>query len=187
MEAWITVIVAFIVAASTLGATLLQNWHSNKRFEMEREKAKEEQERQREIDSSHWRREVRSQPLLKLRDVLARMAARLDMLVINAKAPQNLSETTQDAENKKTQLALKDLRDYMTSEEFLPTRHLQYDKELIKLMNDIEANYVLLFMFSLDIKNLKNESLRELLKLSQETKNLIPRVQELINKRLEEL
>jgi hypothetical protein len=58
MEAWVTVIVAFIVAASTLGATFLQNRHSSKRFERELKQ-------QREIDYRQWKRNVRSEPLLK--------------------------------------------------------------------------------------------------------------------------
>lgn len=66
MEAWVTVAVAFIVALSTLGATFLQNRHSNKRFEKELAKAREENQRKR-----RW--EVRSEPLCKLRNELALM------------------------------------------------------------------------------------------------------------------
>ncbi len=190
MEIWATVALVLgsniIVALSTFFTTRYQLRHSDKRFERELEKVREEQERQREIDSSHWRREVRSQPLLRLRDVLARMAARLDKLVINSKFPFILSTITEDAENMNAQ-ALKDLRDYMTSEDFLLIRYLQYDTELVKLVDEIEDNYMALFVFTLGVKSLKSEGLQELMKISQKIKKLIPRVQELINKRLEEL
>jgi hypothetical protein len=74
----------------------------------------------------------------------------------------------------------------MTSEEFLPIRYLQYDKELVKLMGGIEDDYVVLLIMNLASKELKQES-KELEKESQKIKTRIPVIQELINKRLEEL
>jgi len=55
----------------------MQVRHSDKRLEKELERA-------READNRQWRREVRSEPLLKLRDDLARMANKQDKLVAAA-------------------------------------------------------------------------------------------------------
>ncbi len=73
MEIWATVVIAFIVALSTLGATIIQNRYSAKRFEKEFERAIVTYQRER-------RREVRSEPLIKLRNELARMAVLESML-----------------------------------------------------------------------------------------------------------
>ena len=162
-----TIAIAIIVALSTLGATCLQNWWSNKRFQqrLDREKA---------IESQRRRREVRSEPLLKLRAELANMATKLHTLVANT-------------QEKKQQQALEDLRDYMTSEDFLQASYLQYDKKLLKMVEGIQNKYLLLFEYALDFKDLKADERKSFRQIFQEVKARIPEVQELINKRLEEL
>jgi len=180
METW--AIVTLVLGASAISAlsalfvTKKQIKHSDRRFE-------KELERQREIDSHQWRRTVRSEPLLELRDKLAVMATKLHTLVTNTQLPRNQSAIT----DKEQQQALEDWRDYMTSGEFLQTLHLQYDEELKKRVEEIEGDYMLLFEYALDYKNLKSAELGTFREISQSIKSKIPKVHELINKRLEEL
>ena len=150
---------------------------------------KQQLKQQREVDSQQWRRSVRSGPLLKLRAELANMAAELHTLVTNTQLPHNQSVTTETTETteKRQQQALKDWRDYMTSRKSLQTLYLQYDEELIQRVEGIERGYMLLFEFALDYRNLKKDDLIQFREISQSTKNKITEVQELINKKLEEL
>ena len=74
MDVWVTVVVAAIVALSTLGGAFLQSLFSNKRFKIEIGRAIDVEYRKRK-----W--EVRSEPLLKLRAELANMAAKQERLV----------------------------------------------------------------------------------------------------------
>ena len=148
---------------------------------------KKQLRQQREMDSHQWRRKVRSEPLLKLRDSLALMATRLHILVTNTQLPRGQSDITQEVENKKSQRALDDWRDYMTSGDFLLTLNLQYDTELIKLVKDIESSYMVLFEYALDYKNLKPNGLKDFREISRSIENKVPEVQEVIYKRLQEL
>ena len=150
--------------------------HSDKRFE-------KELERQREIDSQQWQRTIRSKPLLKLREELANIATKLHTLVKSTQFTRSQSGITDEERQK----ALEDWRDYMTSGVFLPTLYLQFDKELINRFEQIENTYMLLFEYALDYKNLKGEELKSFRKISQNVKDIITEVQELINKKLGEL
>ncbi len=179
METW--AIVTLVLGASAISALLtffitkMQVRHSDRRFERELERA-------READSRQRRWIVRSEPLLKLRDGLALMATKLQTLVTNTQLPHNQSVITE-----KEQRALEDWRDYVTSGELLPTLYLQYDEELKKRVEAIEDDYMLLFEYALNYRSLKSDDLSEFRKISQNIKNKILEVQELINKRLEKL
>jgi len=178
METW--AIVTLVLGTSALSSLLtffitkMQVRHSDKRLEKELERAREADERQR-----RW--EVRSKPLLKLRDELALMATKLQKLIIN-----NMNQSVIINE-KETQQVFEDWNNYMTSGEFLPTLYLQYDEELKKQFEGIEGDYLLLFEYALGYKNLKREELSTFREISQSIKNKILDAQELINKRLEEL
>jgi len=180
METW--AIVTLVLGTSAISALLtffitkMQVRHSDTRLE-------KELERDRDADYHQRRWEVRGKPLLKLRDALAIMTTRLHTLVTNTQLPPNQSLITE----KEQQRALEDWRDYMTSGEFLLTLYLQYDEELKKRVEEIEGDYLLLFEYALDYKNLKTEELKAFREISRNIKNKIPEVQELINKRLEEL
>ncbi len=150
MEPWITVVVAVVVALSTLGAASIQSWFSNKRFVIELGRAIG-------VDIRKRKWEVRSESLLKLRAELALMATKLHTLVTNTQLPRNQLVITE-----KEQQALEDWRDYMTSGEFLPTLYLQYDEELKKRVKGIEGNYLLLFEYALDYKNLEKKGIKRI-------------------------
>jgi len=140
-----------------------------------------------EIDSRQWQRKVRSEPLLKLRHELAQMATKLKMLVIDTRGQHYRSDITGEEKSKELERAVEDLKVYGTSGDFLLTLNLQYDTELIKLVENIEGSYMLLFEYALDYKDLKPDELKTFREISRNTKNKIPEVQEAINKILEEL
>jgi hypothetical protein len=184
MEIWDVVTLVLgsnaVIALSSFFLTKYQISQSYKRFEKELQIANEKEQRQR-------RREVRSEPLLKLRETLALMATKLQILVTNTQLSSNQSPTTEEAEKKKSQQALDNWRDYVTSGDFLPTLNLQYDTEITHLIEPIENGYLLLFEYALDWKNLREGEQKAFRDISLNTNKMIPEVQELINKRLEEL
>jgi type I site-specific restriction endonuclease len=180
MDAWITVVVALIVALSTLGATWLQNRHSNKRFEKELEKAKEEQKRQR-----RW--EVESEPLLELRKELALMAAKLDKLNA-AISRQNIKIGVTDEEAKKElQGAVDDWNVYTARGDLAKTLFIQYSTDLVNKVEEIRKDYQTSYYYQLYYKQIPPEKLAEAMNVFEKNKIKIVEVQELINKRLEEL
>ncbi len=185
METW--AIVTLVLGASAISALLtffitkMQVSHSDKRLTKQLESAREADYRQR-------RREVRSEPLLKLKVQLAIMAAKQERMVDATRSWYGPIGTAQKEETKKElQEAVDDWRDYGRKGDFLQTLFLQYDPELRELVERIASKYLLLREYALDYKNLRPEQLKEFRELSQEIKNRIPEVQELINKRLEEL
>ena len=184
MEIWDVVALVlgsnFIMAIVTFFATKIQVKHSDKRLE-------KELERQREVDARTWRRDVRSKPLLKLRYELARMVSKLKPLVIDTRGQHYRSGITEDEKNKELERAAKDLELYLVNGNLLRTLNIQYDAELLKLVDQIESKYHLLFVYALHYQTLSHDLQKEFNKNSQEIDKMIHEVQELINKKLEEL
>ena len=184
METW--AIVTLVLGTSALSSLLtffitkMQVSHSDARLA-------KQLARQREVDNRQRRWEVRGEPLLKLRHELAQMATKLKMLVIDTRGQHYRSDITEEEKSKELERAVEDLKVYGTSGDFLQTLNLQYDTELIKLVEKIEGSYMLLFEYALDYKNLKPEELKTFRGISRNTKNKIPEVQEVINKLLEKL
>ncbi len=178
----ITIAVAIIVALSTLGATFLQNRHSSKRFEKELERAKETDYRQR-----RWK--VRSEPLLKLRAELALMAAKEDKLVATITERIRLDVTVAEAD-KASQETLDDLKFYLASGDFRQTLFMQDDAELVnkaeEILRDYDESYADLY-FECNMGDLGAKELEKSRKVLERNQTRIIEVQELINKRLEEL
>ncbi len=180
MEAWVTVVVALIVALSTLGATFLTNRQSNKRFE-------KELERQREIDSHQWRRNVRSEPLLKLRAELVIMATNLDRLASSAHKLHTRFGGTEEEVKRELQKSVDDVNAYIESGNFTQTLFMQYDKELRDEVEKIMKDYRLSFFDAIHYKELKATKLGEAMEVLKKNAARIIEVQELINQRLEKL
>ena len=179
MEAYTTIIVAVIVALSTLGATFFSNQASAKKFEKELEKARATESRQR-----RW--EVRSKPLLKLREELAVMASELDTLIVTTQ--EYIRHTSvEDSGGIAAQRIYDKWGKYKNSGDFLKTIHLQYDTDLIKAIDDVQNDYLLLFEYVLDYKSLKPGELKTFREISEKINEKTPLVQELINKKLEDL
>ena len=176
METWTTVAIALIVALSTLSATFIQNRYSNKRLEKELERA-------REVDDRQRRREVEGEPLLKLRNELARMAAKRDRLLAARdrslafphKQRTQLDMTEEDAE-RELQESRNDWNAYLASLRLPEILFLQYDTELINKVEEIRRDLSGWASFLTDAGNIRKEN-----------KARVIEVQALINKLLKEL
>jgi hypothetical protein len=178
MELWVTVVVAVIVALSTLGATLLQNRFSSKRFE-------KELERQREIDSHQWRRKVKSEPLIQLRKELTIMAYKYRNSIRNI---HKCSPKFDDRRPTPEQIViLKEMDDYAVSEKFLQAVYVQHDTDLITAVEQLRDSFIELSESASLYDRLPAEERDEHEELFEKIEKQIPEVQELINKRLEEL
>ncbi len=184
METW--AIVTLVLGSSAVSALLtffitrMQVSHSDKRLEKELERAREADERRR-----RW--EVRSKPLLKLRNELALMASKLKPLVLDTRGQHYRSDITEDEKNKELERAAEDLKVYLANGDFLQALSLQYDTELLQMVDNIVSKYYLLFTYALHYESLRPDLREEFGKLSLEIDEKIPEVQELINKKLEEL
>ena len=180
METWTTVLVAFVVACSTLGATFLQNWHSSKRFGRELQRAQEGDNAKR-----NW--EVRSEPLLKLRHELTVYVTKLDKAVRSAHRLHTRLYMTEEQAKKELQANIDELNSYLASGSFIQTQFMQFDKGLIDKVEEIIKEYRSSYFIGIDYKEVKATELGKAMDVLESNKAKIIEVQELINKRLEEL
>lgn len=102
---------------------------------------------QREADKRERQREVRDEPLVKLRDELARMAEKLEKIVAFAArvpvidgVPLESDENFKDAEK-----AIDDWNEYIDSGDFYRVEHMQYDHELAREAHKILHEYRLAY------------------------------------------
>jgi len=170
METLTTVAIALIVALSTLSATFIQNRYSSKRFEKELKRA-------REVDDRQRRREVESEPLLKLRNELARMATKRDRLLASrdraqASARKQHIDMTEEEAKRELQEAENDWNAYRSSENLPQILFLQYDTELRNKVEEIRRDS----WFDIHAREVRERN-----------KARVIEVQSLINKLLEEL
>lgn len=184
METW--AIITLVLGTSALSALLtffvtkMQVSHSDKRLEKELERAREAGYRQR-----RW--EVRSEPLLKLRRELVIMATKQDKAVSAAHKLHTRFGMTEEEAKKELQKSADDVNTYIESGNFTQTLFMQYDKELVGKVEEIIRDYRTSFIFAIDYKSLKAKELGEAMEVFERNKNRIVEIQELINKRLEEL
>jgi len=184
METWAIVAIVLgsniIIALATFFATKIQIAHSDKRLEKELERSKEVDYRQR-----RW--VVRSEPLLKLRNELARMAFKQDRTVASAHKLHTNLDMTEDEVNKQLKESADDINAYLASGEFRMTLFMQYDKDLIDKVEEIIKDYRSSYIDAIYHKELKARELGEAMKVLEKNKARIIETQSLINKRLEEL
>ena len=115
------------------------------------------------------------------------MSFKLKTLVIDTRGQHYRSNITDEEKNKELERAVADLKVYLTNGDFLQALNLQYDAELLQMVDNIISSYSLLFEYARDYKRLGLDLREEFNKLSQEIETKIPEIQELINKRLEKL
>lgn len=181
METWTTVLVALIVALSTFGATFIQNWYSQKRFKVELGRAID-------VDARKRRWEVRSEPLLKLRDELAHAAVK-ESEVTGAAYAQHLLKDVKTTEELNTRLerAIRDRDEYLKRGILTQILYTQTDQALInqveKIIQEYQSSYFTAEHYTLFVKKDREKGM----KVFEENRARIIEVQELINKRLEEL
>ena len=180
MEPWITVAVAVIVALSTLGATWLQNRHSNQRFKIEIGRAIDVDKRKRS-----W--EVRSEPLLELRKALARMVNNQDRFAgaIYLSQVSNILGSEEEAK-KEFERAFDDSKAPSSDDELTLTLGMLGDTELVQRVRDIWIEYLQKSTAAVLVYQDEAKSFEAIKDFERIRKN-IAEVQELINKRLENL
>ncbi len=184
METW--AIVTLVLGTSAVSALLtffitkMQVRHSDGRFERELERA-------READSRHRRWKVRNEPLLKLRSEVAIMAAKQDKLVAFTLRYRDHARIgiPEEVAKKEAQEAYDASNKYLASGDFVQVLFTQYDTQLANKAREILVNYRNSLISAVDYTS--QEPLTESLNLWERNKAKIIKVQELINKRLEEL
>ena len=140
-----------------------------------------------EIDSRQWRRNVRSEPLLKLRTELANMACKYEKLVDAAKKLSRSPDITHEEEENNLAEVIDEDTIYMASGNLQQILNIQYDAEIITQVNNIRNTYLLLMEYALKYHSLGQNELKVFRDTSLTIETRIPEIQELINKRLEEL
>lgn len=184
METW--AIVTLVLGTSAVSALLtffitkMQVSHSDKRFEKEHERAIVMYHRER-------RREVRSAPLLKVRDELARMAT-MQNRVVNAANRLNTGDgDAKEKATKELQDAMNDWNAYLSKGDLVQTLFIQCDSELFNKVFEIQESYIASYNDLMRYKELKRAEQEKAIKSSGKIWQKVVEVQELINKRLEEL
>ena len=185
METW--AIVTLVLGTSVVSALLtffitkMQVSHSDKRLEKQIVSA-------READYQQRRREVRGEPLLKLRIELANMASKQDKLAAAAYRQLNIIGVTEEQARAELQSAVDDWNTYVASGDFAQTLFMQCDAELVNKIEGIRKDYQESNFVALYFQIVKDAAkLSEAMKVIEKNKARIIEVQELINKRLEAL
>jgi hypothetical protein len=185
METWAIVAIVLgtnlITNLSTWFLTNRQLTHSDKRLERQLQA-------QREADKRERRREVRSEPLVKLRDELARMAAKGDRVAYVATPTGYQSkEITEEFTE-----ALDDWNSYVANGEFQRALFMQYDFVLVNKVNEIRSEYnAARYRFGTYWQWLsdadREKGFNETIEMIVRNRERIAKVQSEINKLLEEL
>ena len=141
MEAWATVAIV-LVSNAIIGAVSVltmrkQVKHSSEQFRVQLES-------EREADRRERRREVRSEPLLKLRSELARMGAKGEKVAYMVETrPFGTEGRMMEGEEpiEEFKEALNDWNMYMAGGEFQRVLFMQYDFVLVSKVDDIKLDY----------------------------------------------
>ena len=188
MEAWATVLIV-LVSNAIIGAVSVltvrkQLKHSAEQFKVQQEDKKEADERER-------KREVRDEPLVKLRDELARMAGMLRFAIdlateLNGKVDKDSDKIMEDLDE-----IAKGWSAYIKSGEFFGTLRMQYDYELAFEAHDIMMDYMSAYNGIRKVwsggKDEKDKAIKEAIDIVQRNDIRVSEVQSKIIKRREEL
>jgi len=179
METW--AIVTLVLGSSAVSALLtffitkMQVSHSDKRLEMELERAREADERRR-----RW--EVRSVPLLKLRHELAQMATKQNKVVVAAHEIQDSNGLARKQAEENLQKAQDDWITHTRNGDLLRSLFTQYDTELCQKVLKVSVDYETSYNTIMHVEDIQEASA-----LSEEIWPEVTEVQGLINRKLEEL
>lgn len=185
MEAWATV--ALVLGSN--GIMGLVNWFTTRmQIENSENQLEKRLKAQRETDKRERGREVRSEPLLKLRSELARMAGK------GAKVGSMMVSFGKEAPEEFVR-ALADWGAYMESGEFEQVLFMQYDLELVLDAENIRLDYeVARYRFEVywnlsdeDKKDKKKKYYDEAIERIKSNRSKVVAVQSRITKLLEAL
>ena len=186
METWAIVT---IVLGTNLITNLLTWFLTNRQLTHSDKRLERQLETQREADQHNRRWDVRSQPLLKLRAEIARMAEKLEFSV--DLATQVIGEVTPnpDKTSKDLEKAAKDWDAYISSGEFYQTLHMQYDHKLKVEAHEILRDYQSAYKSIAAVWHggKADEAIREAKDVMKRNAVKISEVQLKINELLEEL
>ena len=142
---------------------------------------------QKEISAIEWRRKVRSEPLSDLRNELAEMATKAEIL---AKAGKSLAvSNTEESVKEALEKAKKDWDNYISDGDLQRVLFTQSDEEIVKLVKEIRIDYLQAYDKVATYREEQSATEFGTAIRSSEEKIApkVIKVQELINKRLEEL
>ena len=142
---------------------------------------------QKEINEIEWRRKVRSEPLLKLRSELAVITTKFDRLATTAHQLHTRSGFTDEEVNKQLERNIEDINTYLASGNFAQIIFIQYDKRIREAIKNVIQKYRSSYFDAINYKDLKAKELGEAMDVLKDNEDRIIEIQELINKKLEEL
>ena len=182
METWATVTIVLvsysIIAASSYLVGRLQANSADKRLEMQLKS-------QRETDRTERRREVRSEPLLKLRAELARMAAmHRNLIRINLEFAGRGNRKGEEAE---VQRAVEAWQKHVDSGEWEQVLFALDDTELIDMASEVRNDYIESWIAAEHWEDLDLSEKGRVRHALEANNPKLARIQSLINQRLEEL
>jgi len=187
MEAWATV--ALVLGSNAIMG--LVNWFATRmQIKNSENQIEKRLQAQREADKRERRREVRSEPLLKLRSELARMAAKGEKVASMVMA-MPFGATSKDPPEKFKE-AMGDWNTYMGGGEFQQVLFMQYDFVIVNKVNAIKLEYENARHYLWEYWNSwgdadKEKESEEALNVVERNRSKIAEVQSEINKLLEEL
>ncbi len=148
---------------------------------------KKQLEQQRELDSRQWRRKVRSEPLLKLRKELATMATKLEKLAKRGKTFTPIK--TKEQEDEALKQAQNDWETYVSEDHLEIVLYSQFDAEILNRVREIRNIYLNTYDEVVTYgKELSFTEFGKAARAAEETiRPKVREVQELINRKLEEL
>ena len=186
MEMWPIVV---LVVGTNVGTALLALLGTRKQLKHSEKRLGKQLEAQREADHHNRRWAVRSQPLLKLRVEIARMAEKLESSI--GLATQVTDKVTPESDKIFEALgkAVKEWDAYIESGEFYQTLHMQYDHKLKveaqKVFVDYQSAYMSIGAFQQS--KMKGEVIRAAKDVIRRNAVTVSAVQSRINEMLEEL
>jgi hypothetical protein len=184
METWAVVTIALgasiVTALSTLAGVTIQARQADKRFEKDLKRA-------REVDYRERRREVRSQPLLRLRAELADMATKLGNLVSAAERQHTRMGATEKQTEEELKQSVDEWNDYLRSGNWARTIFSLDDIELQDAVREVQTDYLHSFYVHQSWKDVDATEMQKAMKVFERNRHRITEIQALINKRLDEL
>lgn len=175
----------FIIALATFFTTYLttkmQIKNSDNRFKIELGRDIDVEKRKRK-----W--EIRSEPLFELRNELAIMAVKLDNLVADAQRTHtNLLGGTKEEIDNQLKKSIDEWNSYRENGGIAKILFLQCDKELVNRVQEITKTYQEAYFTNVYFKDSNAEDMKKAFNIYEINKTKIIEVQELINKKLEEV
>ena len=166
----------FFIALVAIVTTLKQISHSDRRHEKELKEA-------RDTDLKERRREVRSEPLLRLRTELARSVGKLEVLQRQLRRWGGIGEPLSPA----VAQLVNDTLQYFNSAEYMEAKFIVDDLELIREVGEVEQDYVGILERRARPQDYSEGQLAEIGEMYRRSLERVSKIQSVINKKLEEL